>query len=177
MSPKHSLLGQPAPAISLPNADGTTYEFKPGGQGKPTAVFFYPAADTYGCTREVCSFRDALTEKVEFKDSGITIVGIAPDPIAAVKTFAAKYNVTYPMLSDESGEARKAYDVQRGLMGFTEGRVTFFIDSEGVVRDVFDSVINFNGHVKAVSRALEQYKAASKPGDASATAEAPTTDA
>jgi len=81
MSPKHPLVGQPAPVVSLPNADGTTYELKPGAQGKPTAVFFYPQAgafpcqrvdtpclviwgimpDTYGCTREVCSFRDALT--------------------------------------------------------------------------------------------------------------------
>jgi peroxiredoxin Q/BCP len=92
-------------------------------------------------------------EKVEFKDSGIAVVGIAPDPIAAVQTFATKHNVTvrelrnpphpflttddeyqYPMLSDESGEARKAYDVPRGMMGLTEGRVTFFIDSQGVVR-------------------------------------------
>jgi thioredoxin-dependent peroxiredoxin len=91
-------------------------------------------------------------EKVEFKDSGITVVGIAPDAIAAVQTFATKHNVTvrelrnppftmttddecqYPMLSDASGEARKAYDVPRGMMGLTEGRVTFFIDSQGVVR-------------------------------------------
>jgi len=134
------------------------------------AVFFYPAAGTYGCTREVCAFRDALTEKVEFKDSGITIVGIAPDSIAAVTTFATKHNVTYPMLSDESGEARKAYSVSRGMMGLTEGRVTFFIDSQGVVRETFDSVMNFNGHIKAVSRALEQYrdKDAGKPEPAAA---------
>ncbi|KAH9969648.1 peroxiredoxin Q [Russula dissimulans] len=160
---KHSLIGKPAPALSLPNADGTTYEYKPGVDGKPTAIFFYPAAGTYGCTREVCSFRDALNEKVEFKDSGIHVIGIAPDPIAAVKSFATQYNVTYPMLSDASGEARKAYSVGRGLMGLSEGRVTFFIDSQGTVRETFDSVINFNGHVKAVSRALEQYKNGDKP--------------
>jgi len=174
MSPKHPLIGQTAPVVSLPNADGMTYELKPGAQGKPTAVFFYPAAGTYGCTREVCAFRDALSEKVEFKDSGITVVGIAPDPIAAVQTFATKHNVTYPMLSDESGEARKAYDVPRGMMGLTEGRVTFFIDSQGVVREMFDSMMNFNGHVKAVSRALEQYKDASK---STAAAEATAKDA
>jgi hypothetical protein len=44
MSSKHPLVGNPAPALSLPNADGTTYELKPGGEGKPTAVFFYPKA-------------------------------------------------------------------------------------------------------------------------------------
>ncbi|KAH9080491.1 thioredoxin-like protein [Lactarius deliciosus] len=154
----HSLLGKPAPTISLPNADGTTYELNPGTQGKPTAVFFYPKADTYGCTREVCSFRDALVENVDFKDSGITVVGISADPVPAIKAFAEKYNVTYPMLSDESGAARKAYGVSRGLMGLSEGRVTFFIGSDGVVRDVFDSVINYNGHIKAVTRALEEYR-------------------
>jgi thioredoxin-dependent peroxiredoxin len=84
MAPKHPLIGQPAPVVSLPNADGTTYEIKAGTEGKPMAVFFYPAAGTfdcprlnatriagcadmvlvqgtYGCTREVCAFRDALT--------------------------------------------------------------------------------------------------------------------
>jgi peroxiredoxin Q/BCP len=82
MSPKHPLIGQSAPVVSLPNADDTTYELKPGAEGKPTAVFFYPAAGTspvfvlslvlpvcvnvvpagtYGCTREVCAFRDALS--------------------------------------------------------------------------------------------------------------------
>ena len=100
------------------------------------------------------------------------------------------------MLSDESGEARKAYSVSRGLMGLSEGRVTFFVDSQGVVRyvlglspcllskiltfvrsEVFDSVINFNGHIKAVSRALEDYKNTGKPVETAAPADAPTVDA
>jgi peroxiredoxin Q/BCP len=94
------------------------------------------------------------------------------------------------MLSDQSGEARKAYSVGRGLMGISEGRVTFFIDSQGVVRyalptpcllsnflnlrysEVFDSVINFNGHIKAVSRALEEYRKASKPAETPTAADA-----
>ncbi|KAI0250762.1 peroxiredoxin Q [Lactifluus subvellereus] len=175
MSSKHSLLGQPAPALSLPDADGSTYELKPGGQGKPMAIFFYPKAGTFGCTREVCGFRDALTEKVEFKDSGITVIGISPDPVPAIKAFATKHNVTYPMLSDESGEARKAYSISRRMMGLSEGRVTFFVDSEGVVRDVFDSVINFNGHISAISKALEVYNSQGKPTDAAAAAAEPTT--
>jgi peroxiredoxin Q/BCP len=166
MSKQHALLNQPAPTFSLPNTDGTTYEFKPGATGKPAAVFFYPKADTFGCTREVCGFRDAMTEHVDFKDSGITIVGISGDPVPAIKTFAEKYNVTYPMLSDESGEARKAYSVSRGLMGMSEGRVTFFVDSEGVVRDVFDSVINYNGHVKAVTKALAESRKKGASADA-----------
>ncbi|KAI9443265.1 thioredoxin-like protein [Lactarius indigo] len=167
----HPLLGQPAPALSLPNADGTTYDFKPGTQGKPAAVFFYPKADTYGCTREVCSFRDALVENVDFKDSGITVVGISADPVPAIKAFVEKYNVTYPMLSDQSGEARKAYSVSRGMMGLSEGRVTFFIGSDGVVRDVYDSVINYNGHIKAVTRALEEYRRKEVSSDAPAAAQ------
>jgi peroxiredoxin Q/BCP len=163
---KHSLLGKPAPALSLPNSDGTTYELKPGAQGKPTAVFFYPKAGTYGCTREVCAFRDALAENVDFKDSGITVVGISADAVPAIKAFVAQHGVTYPMLSDESGEARKAYSVSRGLMGLSEGRVTFFVDSDGVVRDVFDSVMNYNGHIKAVTQALEKYRSKGVPVDA-----------
>lgn len=51
MSPKHTLIGKAAPVISLPNADGTAYELKPGAQGTPTAVFFYPQAGTFPCQR------------------------------------------------------------------------------------------------------------------------------
>ncbi|KAI0269884.1 peroxiredoxin Q [Gloeopeniophorella convolvens] len=165
----HPLFGQSAPAFSLPNADGTTYEFKPGTQSVPVAVFFYPKAGSLGCTKEVCSFRDALNEKIEFKDSGIVVIGISPDSVATLKSFVAKHNVTYPMLSDSAGEARKLYSVGRGLLGLSEGRVTFFVDKDGTVRDVFDSVLNFNGHIKAVSRALEQYGSKSTPSATSAT--------
>jgi len=140
MSPKHPLVGQPAPVISLPNADGTTYELKPGVQGKPTAVFFYPQAGAFflptcgytlfwrlviwGMDRHLwlhersllfpgCAHWSVISwvherkrktnksvggwvhlEKVEFKDSGITVVGIAPNSVAAVKAFATKHNVT-----------------------------------------------------------------------------------
>jgi peroxiredoxin Q/BCP len=94
------------------------------------------------------------------------------------------------MLSDQSGEGRKAYSVPRSLMGLAPGRITFFIDSQGVVRyvtftlrlggppvdrdprhsEVYDSLLDFNGHVKAVSQALERYKDAGKPGDTAAAA-------
>ena len=91
------------------------------------------SAGTYGCTREVCAFRDALSgssfpliyvpwtnecvcadgrlhlEKVEFKDSGITIVGIAPDSIAAVKTFATKHNVTVRELRSSPSRVLHVY--------------------------------------------------------------------
>ena len=93
------------------------------------------------------------------------------------------------MLSDQSGEGRKAYSVPRSLMGLAPGRITFFIDSQGVVRyvtftlrlwrspgrdprhsEVYDSLLDFNGHVKAVSQALERYKDAGKPGNTAAAA-------
>jgi hypothetical protein len=132
----HPLVGKPAPALSLPNADGTTYELKPGGEGKPTAVFFYPKAGAcpllavllrlvirgYALAQGPMAARGksalsgmrsavrhpmvqhpvtktglkgrACTEKIEFKDSGITVVGVSPDPVAAIKTFATKHNVT-----------------------------------------------------------------------------------
>ncbi|KAI0051104.1 peroxiredoxin Q [Auriscalpium vulgare] len=152
---QNTLVGQPAPALSLKNYDGSTYEF-PGTSGRPIALFFFPRAGSYGCTKEVCSFRDALVDQATFKNSNVTIVGVSPDTPEDLKAFAAKQNVTYPILSDQGGEARQAYHVGKALFGLAESaRVTFVIDQSGVVRDALDSTINFGAHVKFVSKWLE----------------------
>ncbi|GJJ13197.1 hypothetical protein Clacol_007448 [Clathrus columnatus] len=155
MSPAHPLLGKRAPTITLPNQDGEQVTIEPGKTGTPLAVFFYPESGTFGCTKEACSFRDALKDSEIFNRSQIQIVGISGDDVPKQKKFVDQHGLSYPILSDRTGVARKAYEVKRGMLGMTEGRVTYFITSDGIVKDVYSSVINYNDHVKFVRKILE----------------------
>ncbi|KAI9058426.1 AhpC-TSA-domain-containing protein, partial [Trametes sanguinea] len=154
---RHPLIDKPAPTFSLPGADGQTYTVTPGAKGVPTVLFFYPKSGTYGCTKEACQFRDALDKDTTFKEAGVEVVGVSPDPVDKQKEFVDKHKLTYPVLSDAKGEARKAYHVGKGLFGLAESaRVTFIIDSKGTVRDVLDTTLNYSAHVKFVTNWLRK---------------------
>jgi len=160
----HPLINQAAPAITLPDSDGKDFTIEPGKSGQPMALFFYPASGTYGCTKEACTFRDAIKANEVFKRSKCEVIGISGDAVQKQKSFSDEHGLGYPILSDANGEARKLYKVSKGLMGMSEGRVTFFVDPSGKVMDVYDSVINFNQHSKFVTRCLEKLeKQAPKP--------------
>jgi len=148
-----TLIGKQAPSLSLTNYNGDKYDFKPG-QGFPTALFFYPKAGSYGCTRQVCQFRDALATREDFKNTRLQVVGISSDPVEKQARFVEKQNLTYPVLSDSEDEARKAYVVGKGLLGLVNARVTFLIDSDGTVRDVLDATMNYSAHAKFVAKWL-----------------------
>ncbi|OCH91855.1 AhpC-TSA-domain-containing protein [Obba rivulosa] len=162
MPSSHPLVGKPAPAISLPDANGNTFTVTPGANGVPIVLFFYPKSGSFGCTKEACQFRDALAEKDLFKRTKVEIVGISPDPVEKQKAFVEKEKLTYPVLSDSNGEARKAYSVGKGLLGFVDARVTFVIDSKGVVRDALDATMNYNAHLKFVTKWLDKLEAEDK---------------
>jgi len=168
----HALVGKQAPSFSIPDHTGELYTFKPGSNGEPTALFFYPSSGSYGCTKEACEFKDALSEKDVFKSTKIGVVGVSPDPVEKQKQFVEKHSLTYPVLSDTKGEARKAYGVSKGLLGLTESaRVTFVIDSSGTVQDVLEATLNYGSHSKFVTKWLEKQSAGSpnKAVDAKAT--------
>ncbi|KAG2359635.1 hypothetical protein BDR07DRAFT_1336516 [Suillus spraguei] len=156
----HPLINEPAPEFSIPDANGEMFKFPPEEQGvrvkKPIALFFYPEAGTFGCTREACQFRDALVEKEIFKRTDVQVIGISPDPVSKQKQFAESQNLNYPVLSDERHIAYQAFHVGRSLLGFTDARTTFVIDSEGIIRDSLSATMNYNAHVKFVIKALEK---------------------
>ncbi|KAI8986102.1 AhpC-TSA-domain-containing protein [Trametes punicea] len=167
---RHPLIGKPAPPISLPGVDGQTRTVTPGEKGVPTVLFFFPKAGAYGCTKEACQFRDALAEDDLFKKTNVEIVGISPDPVDKQKEFVEKEKLTYPVLSDAKGEARKAYHVGKGLLGLTESaRVTFITDSKGTVRDVLDTTVNYSAHTKFVGQWLRKFEQ-NKDADSTAAA-------
>jgi thioredoxin-dependent peroxiredoxin len=123
-----------APAFSLQDQGGNTVSLKDFA-GKWLVVYFYPKDDTPGCTKEACSFRDA---KELLREKGLEVVGISKDSVKSHAKFAEKYDLNFPLLSDESTETIKAYGAwgQKKFMGREfEGilRQTFLINPAGEI--------------------------------------------
>ena len=85
--------GDTAPSFSLPASGGRTVS-SAALQGKPYVLYFYPKADTSGCTKEACAFQEALPQLGKL---GLEVIGVSPDPIKPIEKFAAKYNLTFPL--------------------------------------------------------------------------------
>ncbi|KAJ7250904.1 peroxiredoxin Q [Mycena haematopus] len=158
-----TLIGKPAPAITLPNYDGESFTLTPGAKGVPTVLFFYPKAGSYGCTKEACQFRDAIAEKDTYKPGKVEVIGVSPDSVEKQKIFVEKNKLTYPVLSDSKGEAAQAYGVGKGLFGLADiARVTVLIDGKGNIRDTLEGTLNFNAHSKFVTKWLDKLEAEEK---------------
>lgn len=144
-SPTHLKAGDPAPELGARDAKGDTWTLAEL-RGKPAVIYFYPMDDTPGCTKEACSFRDAWA-----RFDGVTLLGVSTDAAPSHGAFAQKYNLPFPLLSDEGGGLSKRWGVL-GAMG-TPRRVTFVLDAEGRIRKVFDPV-SVGGHTDEVLAAL-----------------------
>jgi len=155
-----TLIGSPAPSFTLPDSNGENFTLTPGN-GKPIALFFYPKSGSYGCNKEACQFRDAVAEKPTFDPTKAQVVGISSDAVATQKAFVERYKLNYPVLSDVNGEARKAYQVGKALWGFSEARITFVIDGNGIVRDQVEGNFDFSAHSKFAVDWLERLEAES----------------
>ena len=137
-----SLIGKPAPSFRLPSSTGNEIglaDFK----GKQTVVlYFYPRADTPGCTKEACGFRDALAD---YDRANVAVLGISPDAPGAVGKFAAKFHLNFPLLADADHAVADKYRVwqQKSMYGkkyWGVARTTFVIAKDGKVRHVFEKV-------------------------------------
>jgi peroxiredoxin Q/BCP len=117
----------------------------------PVVVFFYPAALTFGCTRESCHFRDA---GAAFTAAGAQRIGISTDPVDKQKKFAEKHSFDYPLLADVEGKVSEMFGVRR--KGGRAKRETFVIAPDGTVLDVIKSELRFNVHADRALAALQQ---------------------
>lgn len=97
--------GDTAPDFSLQDSSGRTVGLK-DFKGRSTVVYFYPAAATPGCTKQACDFRDSLSS---LSAAGYDVVGISPDPVAKLATFAENEGLTFPLLSDPDHKVAEAY--------------------------------------------------------------------
>ena len=143
-------VGSVAPDFTLPSQAGERVSLKDFSGRKPIVLFFYPKDDSPGCTKEVCAFRDNFEE---FSKLDAQVIGISSDSVESHRSFAAKHDLYFPLLSDEGGNIRRLYGVPK-TFGLFPGRVTYIIDKEGVVRHVFASQLSVERHVQEALAAL-----------------------
>ncbi len=143
-------VGIAAPDFTLPDQHGEPLRLS-DLRGGWVVVYFYPADDTPGCTREACSFRD---NHEAFSDAGARVIGISSDSVAKHERFADKHQLPFTLLADDGGKVRTAYGVPKSL-GILPGRVTYVIDPEGIVRKIFNSQLQPTRHIKEALEAIE----------------------
>jgi len=146
-------VGDKAPSFTLPADGGGKVSLK-DFKGKAVVLYFYPKDDTSGCTAEACAFRDALPD---FSKVKAEIVGISRDPVKSHDAFKAKYDLPFPLVSDEDGAVCEAYGtwVEKSMYGrkyMGIERTTFLIDGKGVIRNVWRKV-KVPGHAAEVLKA------------------------
>jgi peroxiredoxin Q/BCP len=130
-----------APTFSLPDQDGAIHTLEQY-KGKKVLLYFYPKDDTPGCTTEACNFRDGFAE---FQKMGLVVLGVSADSVKSHKKFADKYELPFPLLSDEEKVVCNAYGVWgmkkfmgREYMGIS--RQSFLIDEQGMLSKIYDEV-------------------------------------
>ncbi len=139
-------VGTDAPAFTAKDTNGNTVSLS-DFKGKTVVLYFYPKDDTPGCTKQACSFRDAIEE---YKSKDIVVLGVSADDEASHQAFTQKYNLNFPLLADKDKTLIKAYDVDGG--GYAK-RVTYVIDGNGKIIHV-DSNVNTSSHAKDILAAL-----------------------
>jgi thioredoxin-dependent peroxiredoxin len=142
--------GDPMPATTLVDDAGQSIELRER-LGKPLVVYFYPKDETYGCTKEACSFRDSYED---FAAAGADVIGVSRDDATSHAKFKERHRLPFTLLSDPGGKVADAWQV-KGPLGMP-GRVTFVFDKEGVLRHRFDSAIRFGKHVDEALEVVRQ---------------------
>jgi thioredoxin-dependent peroxiredoxin len=152
--------GQEAPDFTLPDQDGnpvTLSELR----GQPIVLYFFPKADTPGCTTQACGVRDHRTG---YEQAGARVLGVSPDTVEAQRKFADKYGLDFTLLADENHEVAELYGVwgerkmyDKTYMGVQ--RSTFVINPDGKVAKVFPKV-SPKTHDEAVLEALGELASA-----------------
>jgi thioredoxin-dependent peroxiredoxin len=133
--------GRAAPDFTLPDQDGNPVTLS-DLRGQPVVLYFYPKADTPGCTTQACGIRD---HRADYERAGARVLGVSPDPVAAIRKFADKYTLDFELLADENHDVAELYGVwgEKKMYGKTYWgvqRATFVIDSNGTVAKVFPKV-------------------------------------
>ena len=155
-------VGAEAPGFELENQHGESVSLSDFA-GQRVVLYFYPRANTDGCTIEACGFRDELSA---FEAADTAVVGISDDPVADLDDFASEYDLEFDLLADEHGEISTLYDSygEKRMFGNTfDGvfRNTYVIGADGTVEAVYENV-SPDGHAEAVLEGLEDARTVAK---------------
>jgi peroxiredoxin Q/BCP len=152
--------GASAPDFTLPDQDGNEVSLS-GLEGQTVVLYFYPRADTPGCTTQACSVRD---RSAEYEAAGARVIGVSPDPVEAVSKFAGKFDLDFTLLADADHAVADAYGtwVEKSMYGkkyMGVQRATFIIGPDGKIAKVFPKV-SPKTHDDVVLKALAELAAA-----------------
>ena len=148
-------VGDTAPDFTLPGQDGEPVALS-DLRGQTVVLYFYPRADTPGCTTQACGIRD---RRADYEAAGVRVIGVSPDTVDAIAKFDAKYGLDFTLLADADHHVAEAYGtwVEKKNYGKTYWgvqRATFVIDAEGRIAHVIPKV-SPKTHDDAVLAALE----------------------
>jgi peroxiredoxin Q/BCP len=154
--PKLPAVGEKPPVFSLPSSDGKTIDLADLLGKHPIVLYFYPKADTPGCTTQACGFRDSASA---YKKIGAIVLGVSPDPVNRVTKFAEKFKLNFPLLADADHAVCERYGVwqEKSMYGkkyMGVARTTFLIGKNGKILHVFEKV-KPAGHEAEVLEALK----------------------
>src|SRR5688500_12532992 len=148
-----------APKFDLESSTGSRIKLDDFAGKQTVVLYFYPKADTPGCTKEACGFRDAIAS---YKKLDVPVFGVSPDPVADVKRFADKFQLNFPLLADADHSVAEKYGVwqEKSMYGkkyMGVARTTFVIGPDGKIARVFEKV-KPEGHDQEVLAALREMR-------------------
>ena len=144
-------VGDKAPLIALRDQQGQECRSDQLA-GKALVLFFYPKDDTPGCTAEACAFRDSYADLLAL---GAEVWGVSGDGATSHQRFASRHNLPFPLLVDGGNQLRKAFGVP-AVLGLLPGRVTYVIDGQGVIRSIFNNLLDGAAHRNQARAALQR---------------------
>jgi peroxiredoxin Q/BCP len=148
--------GDKAPDFALPDQHGEEVKLS-DLRGQTVVLYFYPKANTSGCTTQACGVRD---RRADYQAAGARVIGISPDEVKEVEKFAGKYDLDFTLLADADHAVAETYGtwVEKSMYGnkyMGVQRATFIVDAEGKVAKVFPKVTP-KKHDELVLKALQE---------------------
>ena len=149
-------IGDNAPDFTALTDSGEKIRLK-DFQGKKVILYFYPKDDTPGCTREACDLRDS---NIKLAGKGAVVLGVSTDDVASHAKFKSKYDLPFPLISDEDHKIVEAYGVwkEKSMYGkkyMGTERTTFLIDEKGKITQIYEKV-KVDGHAEALLEAVSE---------------------
>jgi peroxiredoxin Q/BCP len=138
-------VGDKAPDFVRTDQNGNPVHLADRVSKNVVVLFFYPADNSGGCTREACAFRDSYED---FQDAGAEVIGVSGGTIEGKQKFVNNNRLPFTLVNDGDGVVREMYGIGKALLGISSQRITYVIDRAGVVRCKFESNFNMDAHAR-----------------------------